>query len=375
MKDFKAGIYTNQGYYKSFLPTHINKVWIFDDMSLISMLSKADRMLGRLDMFSNHIPNIDLFIQMHIRKEALQSTRIEGTQTKMEEAMMDEEEVPLDKRDDWSEVQNYIKAMNVAIKRLEILPLSSRLIKEVHAILMQGVRGEHKQPGEFRTSQNWIGGNNINDAKFVPPVFGEIPDLMSDIEKFVHEPKCQIPDLIKIAIIHYQFETIHPFNDGNGRTGRLLITLYLVSTGILKRPVLYLSDYLENHRNSYYEMITKVRTENKIDEWIKFFLDGVIETANKSVETFENILELEKEYEQIVQQMGSRSANVMKLLNALYENPITDARKVARLLDVSLQSAYSLIGDMEKRGLLYEYTHNKRGKKYMLYKYMQLFMR
>ena len=375
MKDFKAGIYTNQGYYKSFLPTHINKVWNFDDMSLISMLSKADRMLGRLDMFSNHIPNIDLFIQMHIRKEALQSTRIEGTQTKMEEAMMDEEEVPLDKRDDWSEVQNYIKAMNVAIKRLEILPLSSRLIKEVHAILMQGVRGEHKQPGEFRTSQNWIGGNNINDAKFVPPVFGEIPDLMSDIEKFVHEPKCQIPDLIKIAIIHYQFETIHPFNDGNGRTGRLLITLYLVSTGILKRPVLYLSDYLENHRNSYYEMITKVRTENKIDEWIKFFLDGVIKTANKSVETFEKILELEKEYEQIVQQMGSRSANVMKLLNALYENPITDARKVARLLDVSLQSAYSLIGDMEKRGLLYEYTHNKRGKKYMLYKYMQLFMR
>ena len=375
MKDFKAGVYNNQGYYKSFLPTHINKVWNFDDMSLISMLSKADRMLGRLDMFSNHIPNIDLFIQMHIRKEALQSTRIEGTQTKMEEAMMDEEEVPLDKRDDWSEVQNYIKAMNVAIKRLEILPLSSRLIKEVHAILMQGVRGEHKQPGEFRTSQNWIGGNNINDAKFVPPVFGEIPDLMSDIEKFVHEPKCQIPDLIKIAIIHYQFETIHPFNDGNGRTGRLLITLYLVSTGILKRPVLYLSDYLENHRNSYYEMITKVRTENKIDEWIKFFLDGVIKTANKSVETFEKILELEKEYEQIVQQMGSRSANVMKLLNALYENPITDARKVARLLDVSLQSAYSLIGDMEKRGLLYEYTHNKRGKKYMLYKYMQLFMR
>lgn len=375
MKDFKAGVYTNQGYYKSFLPTHINKVWNFDDMSLISMLSKADRMLGRLDMFSNHIPNIDLFIQMHIRKEALQSTRIEGTQTKMEEAMMDEEEVPLDKRDDWSEVQNYIKAMNVAIKRLEKLPLSSRLIKEVHAILMQGVRGEHKQPGEFRTSQNWIGGNNINDAIFVPPVFGEIPDLMSDIEKFVHEPKCQIPDLIKIAIIHYQFETIHPFNDGNGRTGRLLITLYLVSTGILKRPVLYLSDYLENHRNSYYEMITKVRTENKIDEWIKFFLDGVIETANKSVETFEKILELEKEYEQIVQQMGSRSANVMKLLNVLYENPITDARKVARLLDVSLQSAYSLIGDMEKRGLLYEYTHNKRGKKYMLYKYMQLFMR
>ncbi len=374
MKDFKAGIYIDQGYYKSFLPYHINRVWNFDDMSLISMLSKADRMLGRLDMFSNHIPNIDLFIQMHIRKEALQSTRIEGTQTKMEEAMMDEEDVPLDKRDDWSEVQNYITAMNVAIKRLETLPLSSRLIKEIHSILMKGVRGEHKQPGEFRLSQNWIGGNNINDAIFIPPAFSEIPDLMSDIEKFVHEPKCQMPDLIKIAIIHYQFETIHPFNDGNGRTGRLLITLYLVSTGILKRPVLYLSDYLENHRNSYYEMIMKARTENRIDDWIRFFLKGVIETANKSVETFEKILDLEEEYEQLAQKMGSRSANTMKLLNVLYENPITDARKVARLLGISLQSAYSLIGDMEKRGFLFEFTHSKRGKKYMLYKYLRLFM-
>ena len=375
MKEFKAGIYTNQGYYKSFLPNHINRIWTFDDMSLITLLSKADRMLGRLDMFSNHIPNIDLFIQMHIRKEALQSTRIEGTQTKMEEAMMEEEEVPLDKRDDWSEVQNYIKAMNVAIKRLETLPLSSRLIKEIHAILMQGVRGEHKQPGEFRKSQNWIGGNNINDAIFVPPIFNEIPDLMSDIENFVHKPKCPIPDLIKIAIIHYQFETIHPFNDGNGRTGRLLITLYLVNAGILKRPVLYLSDYLENHRNSYYDMIMKARTENKIEEWIKFFLQGVVETADKSVKTFEKILEIEKEYEYIAQQMGSRSANVIKLLNALYESPITDARKVAKFLNISLQSAYSLIGDMEKRGLLYEYTHNKRGKKYMLHKYMSLFTR
>lgn len=178
-----------------------------------------------------------------------------------------------------------------------------------------------------------------------------------------------------MSLIHYQFETIHPFNDGNGRTGRLLITLYLVSAGILKRPVLYLSDYLENHRNSYYEMIMKARTENRIDDWIKFFLQGVIETADKSVDTFNKILELEKEYEQIVQQMGSRSANVIKLLNVLYENPITDAKKVSNLLEISLQSAYSLIDDMEKRGLLYEFTHNKRGKKYMLFKYMQLFIR
>lgn len=374
MKSFIAGQYINEGYYKSFHPNKINREWRFEDPNLMVLLSKADRMLGRLDMYSNHIPNIDLFIEMHILKEATQSTRIEGTQTNMEEALMPEEHVPLDKRDDWTEVHNYIEAMNEAIEQLQTLPLSARLIKHTHKILMKGVRGEHKQPGEFRTSQNWIGGSSISDAIFIPPVHTLVTELMSDIEMFIHKPKIQLPDLIKIAIIHYQFETIHPFNDGNGRVGRLFVTLYLVSIGLLKRPVLYLSDYLERHRNAYYTSIMNVRNNNDIEGWISFFLTGIIETAEKSVQTFDRILCMEKRYEQIVQQMGQRSANAMKLITEMYKHPITDAYEISRLLGITQASAYNLISVMIKNGILYEITKSKRGKKYILKDYFELFL-
>lgn len=373
MREFKAGIYLDQGTYKSFIPSFINREWQIGDMRILSLLSKADRMLGRLDMFSEHIPNIDLFISMHIAKEATQSSRIEGTQTNIQQAVMPEESVPLDQRDDWAEIQNYISAMNLAIPRMQNLPLSSRLIREIHAELMKGVRGKNKQPGEFRTSQNWIGGTNINDAVFVPPPFAKIPELMSDIEMFIHNPKTLLPDLLKIALIHYQFETIHPFNDGNGRTGRLLITLYLVSKGLLKRPVLYMSDYLERHRNSYYTSITKVRTENDITQWILFFLQGIIETAEKGVTTFNRILELERENESIIQQMGSRSANAMIVVKDLYLRPIIDAKRVANLCGVTSQSAYNLIEDLKDRGILFEITGGKRNRLYAMKQYLDLF--
>ncbi len=373
MREFKAGIYLDQGTYKSFIPSFINREWQIGDMRILSLLSKADRMLGRLDMFSEHIPNIDLFISMHIAKEATQSSRIEGTQTNIQQAVMPEESVPLDQRDDWAEIQNYISAMNLAIPRMQNLPLSSRLIREIHAELMKGVRGKNKQPGEFRTSQNWIGGTNINDAVFVPPPFAKIPELMSDIEMFIHNPKTLLPDLLKIALIHYQFETIHPFNDGNGRTGRLLITLYLVSKGLLKRPVLYMSDYLERHRNSYYTSITKVRTENDITQWLLFFLQGIIETAEKGVTTFNRILELERENESVIQQMGSRSANAMIVVKDLYLRPIIDAKRVANLCGITSQSAYNLIEDLKDRGILFEITGGKRNRLYAMKQYLDLF--
>lgn len=373
MKDFKSGTYLNQGTYKCFIPNPINRDWVIEDMEVMNLLSKADRMIGRLDMYSEHIPNIDLFIRMHVVKEATQSSLIEGTNTNMEEALLPEEIVPLDKRDDWSEVQNYIKAMNESIQELNAIPLSCRLIRDTHRILMQGVRGEHKTPGEFRKSQNWIGGNNINDALFVPPVHTAVPELMGDLEKYIHNEKVMLPDLLKIALIHYQFETIHPFLDGNGRTGRLLITLYLVERNIIKRPILYLSDYLENHRNAYYNAIMQVRTGNKIDEWFKFFLKGIIETSEKGVSTFEKIIALEKENEETAKQMGKKSANVLKVLAALYNGPVIDASSAAKITGASLPATYSLIKDMEKIGLLREISGSKRGKCYVLNKYLGIF--
>ena len=215
MKKFLSGHYIQQGHYKSFQPNLINRPWTLDDMALIQLLGQADRELGRLDMYSDYIPNLDLFIRMHVLKEATQSSKIEGTRTNMEEALLDKEDVALDKRDDWEEVQNYVAAMNEAIDKLHTLPFSARLIKETHRTLLQGVRGKHKLPGEFRESQNWIGGATISDAVFVPPVHTSIGELISDIEKFAHNEEHYFPELLKIALIHYQFETIHPFLDGN----------------------------------------------------------------------------------------------------------------------------------------------------------------
>ena len=290
MKNYKSGNFENQGYYKSFQPSFINKHWLLDDMEIQQLLSKADRQLGRLDMYSEYIPNIDMYISMHVLKEATQSSKIEGTQTNIEEALLDKDDIVLDKRDDWEEVQNYIEAMNSAIKELETLPFSSRLIKETHRTLLQGVRGENKQPGDFRTSQNWIGGASINDATFIPPVHNSLAELMSDLEKFAHNEEYYFPDLLKIALIHYQFETIHPFLDGNGRVGRLLITLYLVDKTILKKPILYLSDFFERNRQLYYDNLMNVRTKDDLKQWFKFFLVGIIETAKSGIETFDAVL-------------------------------------------------------------------------------------
>jgi len=373
MKTFNAGLYINQGYYKSFQPNFINKEWKLEDMEILQLLSQADRELGRLDMFSKYVPNIDLFIQMHVAKEATQSSKIEGTQTNLEDAFLEKEDVPLDKRNDWVEVQNYMQAMNHGMELLEHLPFSSRLIRQTHEVLLQGVRGEQKQPGKFRTSQNWIGGASIKDAVFIPPVHSSVAELMSDIEKFAHNDSVYFPELLKIAIIHYQFETIHPFLDGNGRVGRLFITLYLVSKGILKRPILYLSDFFERNRGNYYDNLMGVRTKNDIGRWFKFFLVGIIETAQNGIETFDRVLQLQKNSEIKINGLGSRTANAQKVLHYLYQKPIINVSTIVGITGLSSASAYKLANDMEKLGIFKEVTGAQRGRLYLYEDYISLF--
>jgi Fic family protein len=373
MKNFKAGSYINQGQYESFEPSLLHREWQLDDMKVIDLLSKADRQLGRLDMYSEYIPNIDLFINMHVAKEATQSSKIEGTQTHIEEALMDKENVPAEKRDDWEEVQNYIAAMSSAIKELEELPFSSRLIRITHSVLMQGVRGERKQPGAFRKSQNWIGGATLSEATFVPPIHENISKLMGDLEHYMHDENLRLPDLIKIAIMHYQFETIHPFLDGNGRVGRLMITLFLVSSGILKHPILYLSDYLEKHRTDYYDHLMRVRRTNDLSGWVQFFLKGVIETAKSSIQTFDGILKLQQEVDTILRSMGARSGNAQKVVNHLYKRPVISAERASEVAGVSMPTAYKLISSLEEHEILHEVTGAERNRLYVFKDYINLF--
>lgn len=373
LHEFRSGKYIDQGYYKSFQPEFINKPWILDDMEILDLLSKADRQIGRLDKYSEYIPDLDLFISMHVLKEATQSTKIEGTQTNMKEALLDKEDLKQEKRDDWDEVQNYIAAMQKAIAMLEEIPVSGGLIKQIHKVMLKGVRGQHKMPGTYRTSQNWIGGASLNDAVFVPPVHTELDKLMSDLEKFVHNTSFHIPDLIKIAIVHYQFETVHPFLDGNGRVGRLLITLYLVDKKILKEPILYLSDFFERHKDLYYDNLMRARTHNNIKQWLKFFLVGVIETAKNGVHTFDEVLKLKQHSENKLRSLGSRANNAQKVMQYLLKRPVIDVNRVVEVTAVSKRTAYNLIDDLEKLEILKEITGSKRGKIYAFEAYLNLF--
>jgi Fic family protein len=370
MKNFSAGTNIQQIGYKSFQPDFINRNWVLEDMEIIQLLSEANRALGKLDMYSEYVPNTDLFIQMNVTKEATQSSRIEGTQTNMEEALLSKSDIPKEKLNDWEEVQNYIEAMNFAIERLETLPISSRLIKETHGILLQGVRGENKQPGNFRNSQNWIGGATLKDASFIPPVQHSVHDLMSDLEKFIHNDVNLLPELLKIALVHYQFETIHPFLDGNGRIGRLLITLYLVEKGILKRPVLYLSDFFEQHRMNYFDNLMRVRISGDLTQWFKFFLVGIVQTAEKAIQTFDNVLKLKVELDTEILKFGKRAVNIQLIMNFLYQHPTIDVIKVGELTGLSNASNYKIINELVAMNILEKRSSSGT---YVFARYIELF--
>ncbi|MCL4498477.1 MAG: Fic family protein [Deltaproteobacteria bacterium] len=374
IKDFKAGDYKQEYQYKCFVPRNINIDWQLSNMGLINLLSVADSKLGELNSYTELLPNIDFFIRMHIYKEATSSNRIEGTQTNISEALQKIEYIDPEKRNDWQEIQNYIEAMNDSIKSLSKLPLSNRLLKNAHSILLQGVRGKHKQPGEFRKSQNWIGGASLSDAVFIPPHYEYLPELMSDFEKFVNDETNPLPHLIRIGIAHYQFETIHPFLDGNGRLGRLLITLYLVHKKLLSKPVLYLSAFFEKNKLLYYDNLTNVRLNNNLTQWLKFFLEGFRQTAENSIITFKGIIKLRHEVENVaILTLGKRVKLAQGFLNYLYGNPIVRSGDVAKQLSINPSTALRLIDDFVKLGILKDLTGGKRNRVFIFEKYLKLF--
>ena len=373
LEDFKAGSYRQQFQYQSFTPTSVNHVWYWQDPQINTLLESATRNLSELNAFSLLVPDVDLYIQMHIVKEANTSSRIEGTRTQMDEAIMDQEQIDPERRDDWQEVQNYIQAMNEALDELSRLPLSNRLLKKTHGILLQDVRGENKMPGEFRRSQNWIGGSNLKDAVYIPPGHDELLELMADLEKFWHNDQIEVPHLIRIAISHYQFETIHPLLDGNGRIGRLLITLYLVSNGFLSKPSLYLSDFFERHRVAYYDSLTSVRISDNLIQWIKFFLTAIIKTAEKGQQTFRDILNIRDKMAGKIVSLGRKAENARKLIMHLYRKPVLSGAAAPQLLGVTPRAANALINDLERLNVLKEITGFKRNRVYVFEEYLRLF--
>lgn len=373
VSSFKAGKIVQRYQYKSFEPNVVDIPWQIDNAELIMLLSKADIKLGELNAFSQLIPDVDFFIKMHVLKEGTKSSRIEGTQTNIDEAIQKEEYIHPEKKDDWQEVQNYVQAMNEAIESLEKLPLSNRLLKQTHKTLLQGVRGTHKLPGEFRQSQNWIGGSSLTDATFIPPHHESVVELMADLEKFLHNENIPVTPLIKIGIAHYQFETIHPFLDGNGRIGRLLITLYLVSNNLLHKPTLYLSDFFEKNKSLYYDNLTRVRTHNDLTQWLKYFLEGVRSTSENSIQTFKNIIKLRSDIEHKIIALGKKQALATSFLQFLYSNPITDANDVAKALNINISTALRLIEDFIKLNILIEVTGYKRNRIFAFDNYIKLF--
>jgi Fic family protein len=374
LSDFKAGNYENQIEYKSFLPEVVNHPWIIDDPQLLQLLGQADRALGELNAFAQLIPDIDFFIKMYVTKEATQSSRIEGTQTTMEDAVKDADDLSPEARDDWIEVHNYIEAINDAIAQLETLPLSNRLLRDTHAILMRGARGRTKRPGQFRTSQNWIG-VSLKNAVFVPPHHDHVQNLMSDLEKFLHDEDIMVPPLVKIAIAHYQFETIHPFLDGNGRLGRLMISLYLASEKLLLKPALYLSDYFESNKTAYIDNLMSVRVGHHMRDWIIFFLHGVCETAKQSAAVFKSILVMKERIErEALPRFGSRRhVPASALLRRLYGRPVIDVKTTAAELNTTTNTATAIIMDFVTNGILVEITGQRRNRLFIFREYIDLF--
>lgn len=371
----RSGTYVNQpSGYKAFIPKPLPpKPPVALEGDLQNLLSKADMSLARLDGIGHVLPNVNLLIAMYVRKEALISSQIEGTQASLEDLFEFESGEKPKNINDVAEVVNYIKALNYGIERLDNFPMSLRLIKEIHSVLMKGARGGEKMPGEFKKSQNWIGpaGVTLNDAGFVPPPPHEAEEAMGELEKYMHK-KEKLPILVDCALIHYQFETIHPFLDGNGRLGRLLITYYLYWKGALTRPLLYLSYFFKKRRQEYYDRLSLVRENGDYEQWVSFFLKGVIEISDSAIDTSKRILELQTNHRNLLWQKKISSTLAVGILEKLFYVPYVSVNDVAKDFSISFQAASTLVAQFERAGILKEITGRKRDKRYIYADYLNI---
>lgn len=370
------GAYRRQsGNHQAFIPAAFpSKSPLNWDTDLLYLLSQADIAIGGLKDISRLVPDVDFFILMYVNKEATLSSQIEGTQATLIDYIKAQADPGDDAPSDIDEIQNYIKAMNYGLGRLKTLPLSLRLIREIHERLLQGVRGKHRTPGEFRSTQNWIGGPSIETATFVPPPVHEMKTALSDLEKFMHA-KDRTPILIKTGLLHAQFETIHPFLDGNGRSGRLLITLFLCQAGILPKPLLYLSEFFKRHRTTYYDRLNAYRfSENGVESWLKFFLEGVKTVADEALETAKKITELRESHMKAISFFGKSTPSARLLLDYLYAQPVVNAKQVAVATKLASKvSVNRLIDRFVDEGILVEITGKQRDRKYLYRSYVKMF--
>lgn len=374
----RAGQYIRQlAGYRAFIPNPLPPVpEIMMDQDMWNLLSQADRALGRLDGATDALPNPDLFVFMYVRKEAVLSSQIEGTQASLIDVLeFESQALEPDNPQEVEEVVNYISAINYGLARLQELPISLRLVREIHQELMKGVRGAERNPGEFRRSQNWIGagGCSLAEATYVPPPPYAMLQSLNNLEKFLHST-LPMPTLIKVGLAHAQFETIHPFLDGNGRTGRLLITLLLCEQDILQRPLLYISYYFKKYRAEYYDCLQAVRDNGSWENWLKFFLQGVYDAAQEATKTARTIVSLKEEHRQLVlSKMGRRSGNAIALLESLYFRPIFTVEHATAVTNLSYPNANTLVKDLSNIGLLQEITGQKRNRAFSYAPYLAVF--
>jgi len=378
LESTRAGMLMNttRGY-SSFVPHNLPPdPPIVIDSEMQKLLSLADRKLGRLDGITQILPNPELFVAMYVKKEAVLSAQIEGTQASLVDVLNapSTDSQPDQSYNEVSEVINYVNAMNWGLENLKTLPLSLRLIRNIHKILLEDVRGFNKNPGEFRKTQNWIGpqGCTLETATFIPPTVDEMQKAMGDLENYIYQDD-DIPALIKIALIHAQFETIHPFLDGNGRMGRLLITFWLCQQEILSQPLLYLSYYFKQNRTEYYDRLMNVRTKGDWENWIKFFLRGVASVSDEATESAKNIISLQNYYSEMLYKADKSSGNYIALLNVLFEKPIITKKEISDLIGVSLPTAGSIVDIFSELGILCDYTpEKKRYKSYAFKEYLNI---